>query len=254
MSVKAPVIPVWTIESGNLLCKLYQRVKDLLFPRRCPVCDEVVPWKEGLICRECIPRIRYVGGRYCMKCGKPLEKQETEFCQDCTVRSHAFDRGRAVFLYPSIAGSIYRFKYGGRREYAGFYAQEIQRQLGDAVHNWQPDALIPVPIHWKRRRARGYNQAEDLAVDLGRAMKIPVRKNLVRRCRNTVPQKLLSLRQRQNNLKKAFIISKDDVKLDTIILIDDIYTTGSTVDAMAALFKSAGVKKVFVISLAIGRG
>ena len=85
-------------------------------------------------------------------------------------------------------------------------------------------------------------------------MEIPVRKNLVRRCRNTVPQKLLSLRQRQNNLKRAFIISQDDVKLDTIILIDDIYTTGSTVDAMAAVFKSAGVKKVFVISLAIGRG
>lgn len=189
-----------------------------------------------------------------MKCGKPLEKQETEFCQDCTVRSHAFDRGRSVFLYPSIAGSIYRFKYGGRREYAGFYAQEIRRQLGDAVHNWQPDALIPVPIHWKRRGARGYNQAEDLAVELGRLMEIPVRKNLVRRCRNTIPQKLLSLRQRQNNLKRAFIISQDDVKLDTIILIDDIYTTGSTVDAMAAVLKSAGVKKVFVISLAIGRG
>ena len=76
----------------------------------------------------------------------------------------------------------------------------------------------------------------------------------MRRCRNTVPQKLLSLRQRQNNLKRAFIISQDDVKLDTIILIDDIYTTGSTVDAMAAVLKSAGVKKVFVISLAIGRG
>lgn len=254
MSVKAPVTPAWMTESGNLLCKLYQKVKELLFPRRCPVCDEVVPWKEGLICRECIPRIRYVVGHYCMKCGKPLEKQETEFCQDCTVRSHVFDRGRSVFLYPSIAGSIYRFKYGGRREYAGFYAQEIRRQLGDAVHNWQPDALIPVPIHWRRRGSRGYNQAEDLAVELGRLMEIPVRKNLVRRCRNTVPQKLLSLRQRQNNLKRAFIISQDDVKLDTIILIDDIYTTGSTADAMAAVFKSAGVKKVFVISLAIGRG
>ena len=68
---------------------------------------------------------------------------------------------------------------------------------------------------------------------------IPKRKNLIRRCRNTVPQKLLNLRQRQNNLKKAFNICQDDVKLDTIILIDDIYTTGSTVDAMASLLKAA---------------
>ena len=233
MSVRVPVIPVWMTESGNLLCKLQQRGKDLLFPRRCPVCDEVVPWKEGLICSGCRPKIRYVGEHYCMKCGKPLEKQETEFCGDC---------------------SIYRFKYGGRREYAGFYAAEIRRQLGESIRYWQPDALIPVPIHWKRRAVRGYNQAEELAKKLSQITGIPMRKNLIRRCRNTVPQKLLNLRQRQNNLKKAFNICQDDVKLDTIILIDDIYTTGSTVDAMASLLKAAGVEKVYVISLAIGRG
>lgn len=254
MSVRVPVIPVWMTESGNLLCKLLQRGKDLLFPRRCPVCDEVVPWKEGLICSGCRPKIRYVGEHYCMKCGKPLEKQETEFCGDCSARSHVFDRGRSVFLYPSVAGSIYRFKYGGRREYAGFYAAEIRRQLGESIRYWQPDALVPVPIHWKRRAVRGYNQAEELAKKLSQITRIPMRKNLIRRCRNTVPQKLLNLRQRQNNLKKAFNICQDDVKLDTIILIDDIYTTGSTVDAMASLLKAAGVEKVYVISLAIGRG
>ena len=128
MSVKAPVTPVWMTESGNLLCKLYQRVKELLFPRRCPVCDEAVPWKEGLICRECIPRIRYVGGHYCMKCGKPLEKQETEFCQDCTVRRHVFDRGRSVFLYPSIAGSSIVLNMGD----GGSMPDFMRRRSGDS--------------------------------------------------------------------------------------------------------------------------
>lgn len=254
MSVKVDAIPALTSKSGNLFYKGYYRLLDYLFPPRCPLCDQVVPLGEGVLCHACRPKIQYVGEHYCMKCGKLLDARETEFCLDCCKRDHAFDRGRAVFLYPSVAQSIYRFKYSGRREYARFYADEIIGQLGDAIRHWKPDALVPVPIHWRRRALRGYNQAETLATQLGKSMGIPVRTDLVKRCRNTVPQKLLNVRQRQNNLKKAFIICQDDVKLDTIILIDDIYTTGSTADALATLFKAAGVRNVFVISLAIGEG
>lgn len=257
MSVKAPVTPAWMPASGSLSYKIgkgYGRFLDVLFPRRCPLCDEVVPWEEGRVCQACRPKIQYVGEHYCMKCGKPLESQEVEFCPDCRKRTHAYDRGRAVFLYPAVARSVYRFKYSGRREYADFYAEEIEKQLEETIRHWNPDALVPVPIHWRRKAVRGYNQAEELANRLGRRMGIPVLPKWVKRCRNTFPQKLLNVRERQNNLKKAFIIRQDDVKLDTIILIDDIYTTGSTADALASLAKAAGVNNVYVISLAIGRG
>ncbi len=186
-----------------------------------------------------------------MKCGKPVREQE-QFCEDCCRRDHDFDQGRAVFEYKSISKSIYRFKYGGRQEYADYYAEEMVKEFGELIHFWHPDAIVPVPIHWKRRAGRGYNQAELLADGVGKRCNIPVYKKLVRRAVNTKPQKLLNVHERQNNLEKAFIISQNDVKLDTILLLDDIYTTGSTADAIARLLKQHGVHKVFVLSLAIG--
>jgi len=238
-------------ESGSLF---YEKLLDLLFPRRCPICDEVLKRGSELICRDCAPRVLYVGEHYCMKCGKPLGEGEMEYCRDCRRKTHAFDRGRAVFAYRPVAQSIYRFKYQGRREYADFYAAEAVRQLGEAVRHWKPDALVPVPVHWKRRAHRGYNQAEVFARCLGAKMGIPVVTNLVKRCRNTRPQKLLNAEERQNNLKRAFIMARNDVKLNTIIIIDDIYTTGSTVDAMAKLLRTSGIKHIYVLTIAIGKG
>ena len=112
----------------------------------------------------------------------------------------------------------------------------------------------PVPIHKKRLRRRGYNQATLFAAALGRELQIPVIDNLISRVENTKPMKMLSGRERQNNLKKAFKIGQNDVKLDTIIIIDDIYTTGSTIDALAREIKKAGVTNIYFIALAIGEG
>ena len=125
--------------------------------------------------------------------------------------------------------------------------------IRDCIRAWKPDALVPVPVHYTRKRERGYNQAEVLAKVIGGKMGIPVEGRLVRRVRKTLPQKLLGDRERQNNLKRAFKIDRNDVKLKTVIIIDDIYTTGSTVDACAAVLKCAGVKKVYFITAAIGK-
>ena len=118
----------------------------------------------------------------------------------------------------------------------------------------RPDALIPIPLHRKRLVKRGYNQAELLAEAVGRKLGVPVYGKLVKRVKNTAPLKRQNPQERQNNLKKAFIIMQNDVKLDTIILIDDIYTTGSTVDEVTDVLKRHGVKKVYVITLACGAG
>ena len=189
-----------------------------------------------------------------MKCGKELENEETEYCADCMRHRHLFDRGRAVFAYKSVSDSVYRFKYQGRREYAAYYAECMAGRLGQWIIQCRPDALIPVPIHASKRHVRGYNQAEVLAKELGSILHTPVVTDYIKRVRKTSPMKDLSVSERQNNLKRAFKICRNDVKLSTIIIIDDIYTTGSTVDAMSYELRRAGVKYIYFAALAIGRG
>ena len=165
-----------------------------------------------------------------------------------------FDSGRALFVYKSAADSIYRFKYKGRQEYGAYYTSMAVEHLGAWMAGCRPDALIPVPIHASKKRVRGYNQAEVLAKEIGQMMNIPVKEDLIIRVRRTAPMKDLPLAERQNNLKRAFKICRNDVKLDTVIIIDDIYTTGSTIDAMSGELRKAGVKKIYFMALAIGNG
>ena len=226
---------------------------NLLFPLRCPVCDDIVPSGEGKVCRTCRPKIRYILEPTCRKCGRQLNDNADVFCAECEKTKHIFDRGVALYDYQSIKKSIYRFKYKGRCEYADFYAEDIYRHLKDEIQSMKADAIVPIPLHASRKRSRGYNQAELLAKRLSRLTGIPMQKNLVKRIKKTVPQKQLDSHGRQNNLKKAFNINPNVVKLNqTIILVDDIYTTGSTIDAVAYEMKRRGIKTVYFIALCIG--
>lgn len=225
----------------------------LFFPRRCPVCDEPVkPW-NALICRECAQIPAYIEPPFCMKCGKHLNREDKEYCEDCASKDHLYDRGRALFDYKSISASIARFKYAGRQEYAAFYAACMAKRLGAFIRDCGAQALLPVPLHKSRLRRRGYNQAEVLARELSALTGIPVLADWIARVEKTAPMKDLSARERQNNLKRAFKIRRNDVKLDTVIIIDDIYTTGSTMNAMSRELKKAGVKRIYFMALAIGK-
>lgn len=227
---------------------------DLLYPARCPVCDEVLPYAADGICAPCRARIRTVRDAYCVKCGKPLQEGQTVYCHDCKERAHSFTRGRSVFFYEDVRESIYRFKYEGRQAYASFYADETVRALGEEIRSWRADALIPIPLHKAKMRKRGYNQAALFAEALSERLGIQVLEKALVRERNTVPQKGLNREERQKNLKKAFKFIQNDVKLKTIILIDDIYTTGSTADAVSALLKQVGISDIYIITLASGNG
>ncbi len=234
--------------------KITEWVLDLLYPRRCIMCDTILMHGESDICRSCKTEVQIIGDPYCMKCGKMLEQEEAEWCRDCQLHPHVFERGRSLFLYEGrVKKSLYLFKYGGRKEYAKAYAALAKQWLGEYIRKIQPQALVPVPLHRKRYRVRGYNQSEVFAKELGRRMGIPVASKLVQRVKNTLPQKELALQERQNNLKKAFKISENDVKLDTIIIIDDIYTTGSTMDALSAALKESGVRSVYFLTISGGR-
>ena len=225
-----------------------------LFPRRCPVCDEPVkPW-NALVCRECASKFSYIEQPCCLKCGKHIGDSGKEYCDDCAAHAHSYDCGRALFSYRSVSASLARFKYRGRREYAAYYASCMADVLGHFIDACGADALVPVPLHRSRLKVRGYNQAHVLAEALSALTGIPVRADLIERVEKTAPMKDLSAAERQNNLKRAFKIRHNDVKLSIIIIIDDIYTTGSTIDAMSREFRKAGVERIYFVTLAIGRG
>lgn len=227
---------------------------DLLYPRRCVVCDEIVDQMGESVCRKCSNKIIYIKEPYCMKCGKQLKKEEQEYCGDCQKKKHDYRQGTALYDYGSMADSVFRFKYAGRMEYAKFYGRELYRKKAQWLSMVRPDALVPVPIHPSRKRKRGYNQAELIAKELSRCSGIPLNTQLIRRVERTKPLKNLSHLERQNNLKRAFKLCKNDVKLNTIVIIDDIYTTGSTIDAMAQTLHKAGITGIYFMTLTIGRG
>lgn len=204
------------------------------------------------ICFSCIKKLKVITSPWCLKCGKQLKNQEKEYCMDCTRHRREFLQGRSLYQYHSVAPGIYRMKYGNRQEYADFYGEEIIYYLGNFIRYIQPDALIPIPLHSSRQRKRGYNQAELLADAISKYSNIPVYNKILIRRKKTVPLKYLNPQERQNNLKKAFHMVENDVKLKVIILVDDIYTTGSTIEEAASVLKEGGVEKVYFITLANG--
>lgn len=229
-------------------------IVSFLYPQRCPVCYEALPYTGGLIHEACHKKLHYVQEPVCLKCGKPIEDREAEYCHDCARRSRYFDSGRAVWIYDTYAGkSVAAFKYKGRREFSSFYVNEVLKLYGDWIRGLGADTIIPVPINRRKRRQRGYNQAELIASGIGRRLNINVDTKLLIRNQWTEPQKTLSPVQRFENLKKAFTVSQGLAgQYRSVLLVDDIFTTGSTVDACAKALKDAGILYVSFLSLCIG--
>ena len=154
-----------------------------------------------------------------------------------------------------MSSSIYRFKYGDRREYADYFGREMARRLREQAARGvfpRADMLVPVPLSPARYRRRGFNQARLLADVISRDTGIPVREDLLRRDGETAPMKGMTAAARYKNLKKAFHVYGNDVNLKSIMLIDDIYTTGATMDACASRLMEAGARSVCFLALAIG--
>ena len=232
-----------------------------LYPAQCPVCQQILPQnifiseEEQQICSCCVQKLEYVKEPVCKKCGKPLEKQEQEYCYDCRRKTHSYDSGKAVFVYGAdIRVSMYRFKYSNKRDYGKIYAREAFERYKDWIKRLNPDAILPIPLHKKRRKARGYNQAELIAAEISALCEVPMNITLLERIENTRPQKELNDQQRKNNLKNAFLVRENSLQLKKVLLIDDIYTTGSTMDEAARVLKAAGVEQVFCLCICIGRG
>ena len=196
-----------------------------------------------------------------MKCGKPIQSAEQEYCHDCSRFEYAFEQGRSVWLHQQpVSGAIYQYKFYNKRCYADIFAREIVREYGFWIIEKNIDAIIPVPLFWMKKRKRGFNQAELLAEKIAKEIKkkfpeeVPVLKKVLFRIRNTKPQKTLDNLGRQQNLQKVFCVSEKWKPVRTVLLVDDIYTTGATIHKLSEILKKAGVEKVYFITISIGQG
>lgn len=227
----------------------------IIYPETCPVCGMVRAYQNNGICSACSEMLNPVEEPVCMRCGKMIEDSDEEFCADCVRLPKSFDRNFPVFCYEGvIKDSLYAFKYKNQRYYSKFYGMCIVKKYGRQIIDLNIDGIVPVPVHIKKRRARGYNQAELIARELGRLFNITVYPEYLIRTEATSPQKELDDRARMKNLKNAFNIGENDVKLKRILLVDDIYTSGATMDACARVLIMNGVENVYCTSVAIGRG
>ena len=196
---------------------------------------------QGELCGDCLGKLKYITSPFCMICGKQLDNELAETCSDCGRRHHSFIRGVGALAYTKeIKQSMYRFKYGNRREYAAFYGDIIVKLKGHIIMSWKPDVIIPVPLHASRYRKRGYNQAALIAKEIGRRLEVPVEEGLLIRIVNTAPQKELN--------------DKERTKYKRVLLVDDIYTTGATLDACSDVLTNAGAAQVYFAAVCIGRG
>ena len=152
-----------------------------------------------------------------------------------------------------VKSGILEFKYAGKRNKAAFFARELVKRRGREIMEVSPEVLIPVPIHKSRMKKRGYNQALLLAKELSRYTGIPVDDNILKRVTKTLPQKKLGNAERQNNIKSAFISTSKIVKYKKVMLVDDIYTSGATIEACTGVLMQKGVSEVYYTSICIGR-
>lgn len=242
----------------SLFSNWFQSFITLLYPNRCPVCSQIPP-PHSLICPACYTSIHFVKQPFCYSCGKPLASKEQEYCYDCLRHPKSFTRGYSLAIYDSVTKpSLMAIKYKNKSCYLQFYAQETLKAYGKLFCRLAPDAILPVPIHPKRLKKRGYNQASLFAHNIGKSLQIPVYDSLLVRTINTLPQKNLTPEQRLLNLQKAFSLypgyELSLLPFQRVLLVDDIYTTGSTMEALTRLLKNHGVKEVYIFSICIGNG
>ncbi|BBF44814.1 competence protein F homolog, phosphoribosyltransferase domain [Lachnospiraceae bacterium KM106-2] len=241
-----------------MLKKMVEDFLGLLYPKRCPICEKIVIPKDKRICEECYENLKLIHEPRCKKCSKPISNAETEYCYDCQKREFHYEKGYALWVYDSaMRKSIAAFKYKNRVENGAFYVEELLKYYYDKIIKLNVDGIIPIPIHKSKRRQRGYNQASIIAQGIADAIHIPLYDDVLLRVVNTLPQKELNNRQRFYNLKHAFAaahIAEYHLEGKSILLVDDIYTTGSTIEACSIILKQAGVKNVYFISLCIGKG
>ncbi len=236
---------------------LFRNFIDLLYPPRCPICHAFLKHfdrpAEGF-CPDCLGAFSKLASPLCPICGRPFLSgiQEDHVCEECLRKRPFFDKALAPYLYNGrIMDAVHQYKYRGKAQMA--------RALGPLVasfgREWMKEekdlVVMPVPLHRKRLRKRGFNQSLLLARHVAPRLGAPVDYRSLCRIRDTQVQTGLKREERRKNVKRAFeVVDRDAVKGKTILLVDDVATTGSTLNECARVLKRAGCAKVYCLVLA----
>jgi ComF family protein len=228
-----------------------QALLDFFLPGFCLFCQAPLPpGSESLICPHCLQEIALIPQPYCSCCGAPFRGAVglEHLCQECLTQPPPFSRARAVAFYDGLVlEAIHRLKYHRQLIYAKFLGQLLAAsQAADLVA--AADLLAPVPLHPRRLRWRGFNQA----ILLARAFpEVPLAQEVLVRRRPTLPQVQLSPQERRTNVKGAFVVLKpENIEGKAVLLVDDVYTTGATVKECARTLRRAGAGTVEVLTVA----
>ncbi|MFO7760052.1 MAG: ComF family protein [Desulfobia sp.] len=228
-------------------------IKDLCFPPACLLCKRPLRESSVLICPSCLDGLSFSLSPLCLRCGKVFASREGEdhLCSSCMTGELFYHKARSLFVYNDhIAPLIHDFKYGGctagLRTFAG-----LKEEMNVGADLSPPSLILPVPLHRRRLRQRGFNQAVLLARALFPEEKYMIEPLILRREKDTRPQTSLSGRERRHNLKGAFRVEGvEKIAGRNILLIDDVLTTGTTVNECARVLSLAGAGRIEVFTLA----
>jgi ComF family protein len=236
--------------AGRGVDRCWAAVLGLCFPYSCPGCGELQKYAD-VLCETCARILPRIHAPYCSICGSPLKPNwQVKICPDCRERRPRVTRIRSGFLYEGIVTQLIReVKFARRARALEFFA-------GELYSKWMPDfprsitAIVPVPLHPSREWERTFNQSVLLARELSKLSGIPV-VELLRRQKRTLPQTSLSGQARRRNLNGVFRFRSSTPDLPrSVILVDDVVTTGATLEACAGTLRKAGVRKVYCLTIA----
>lgn len=239
----------------------FSRLIDWLYPPRCRFCkDSVIGRDEDCFCLSCREKILLVSHPLCPMCGRPYPSAggEDHLCGICMTRPPYFYQARAWACYPTaevedhpLRGVIQRFKYGRKVSLGRPLGRLMARGCRQYFSEVSLDLILPVPLHPKRLRWRGFNQAVIFAREVGGLWRLPMDPFILLRSRETVPQTDLTEEERRKNVRGAFsLVSAGAVRGTRILLVDDVYTSGATINECSRILVRGGAKEVHVLTLA----
>ncbi len=226
---------------------------NLIVPPRCPISGALVG-ESGHLSPEIWNKIHFIADPYCQTCGVPfsadLGADENMICASCLSTPPDYDHARAGVVYDDLTRQlILRYKHGDHLYLVRSFLPWMENSGADLIDH--TDIIVPVPLHWSRMIKRRYNQAAILAAALAKKHDKTYAPFALKRIKATAPQGRRKAQQRKDNVRGAFALpAKTDVKNKRILLIDDVMTSGATVNECAVILKQAGASAVYILAIA----
>ena len=225
------------------MIQLLNPLLNFAFPRHCLLCKTPSLGSE-LLCLACTQDLPYHQGKQCRQCAVLIDQSATDFCGHCLAKPPAFDQTHALFSYQDpIPHFVMSLKFGQRLVYGELLGKLFAAKIQNDPLIKLPECLIPIPLHLQRLRERGYNQALCITKTLGKSLELPIASKLVERDKQTQPQSNLRLKERLVNVRNAFSLHKK-ADFSHVAIVDDVMTTGQTVNEVAKCLKKGGVARV----------